>query len=108
MSSTTTSATRTPVLVLTGFLGSGKTTTLKHILDTTTQRLAIIENEVGASLGLANELSGVREFAKQEKHEKFSEKSHGKCGKEHKHTHKDEEEEEEFTVHSYLKRLLSI
>eukprot|EP00392_Amoebophrya_sp_AT5.2_P015087 g15278.t1 len=39
-----------PVTVLTGFLGSGKTTLMNHILNATTHgmRFAVIENEIGA------------------------------------------------------------
>lgn len=36
-----------PVTILTGFLGSGKTTLINHLLDVTTEKLAIVENEFG-------------------------------------------------------------
>lgn len=36
-----------PVTLLTGFLGSGKTTLINHLLDVTTEKLAIVENEFG-------------------------------------------------------------
>ena len=41
--------TRIPVTVLTGFLGSGKTTPLNHILSSTEHKMkfAVIENEFG-------------------------------------------------------------
>ena len=39
---------RIPTVILTGFLGSGKTTLLNRLLDSTSLRLAVIENEVGA------------------------------------------------------------
>jgi G3E family GTPase len=37
----------TPVTILTGFLGSGKTTLINALLSTTKERVAIIENEFG-------------------------------------------------------------
>ncbi len=37
-----------PVLIVTGFLGAGKTTIINHLLKTRdTQKIAIIENEFG-------------------------------------------------------------
>ena len=42
------SATKVPITLLTGFLGSGKTTTLNHILTAQHgKKLAVIENEFG-------------------------------------------------------------
>jgi len=48
MSSTTGSAPRTPVTIITGFLGAGKTTLVNHILKARHgRRIAVIENEFG-------------------------------------------------------------
>jgi G3E family GTPase len=38
---------RTPITVITGPLGSGKTTVLRHILDTFSKKIAILMNEFG-------------------------------------------------------------
>ena len=44
-----TNDTRIPVTILTGYLGSGKTTLVNHILSSTSHglKIAIIENEFG-------------------------------------------------------------
>ena len=47
--------TRVPVTILTGFLGSGKTTVLRHLLTSSGQRLAVMVNEFG-SVGLDGDL----------------------------------------------------
>ena len=39
---------RLPVTVITGFLGAGKTTVLRHLLTKGGQRLAVMVNEFGA------------------------------------------------------------
>ena len=41
------STTRLPVTVITGFLGAGKTTVLRHLLRQSQQRLAVLVNEFG-------------------------------------------------------------
>mgnify|MGYP001257018413 CR=1 FL=1 len=46
---------RLPVTVITGFLGSGKTTVLRHLLTNSRQRLAVMVNEFG-SVGLDGDL----------------------------------------------------
>ena len=46
---------RLPVTVITGFLGAGKTTVLRHLLTTSGQRLAVMVNEFG-SVGLDGDL----------------------------------------------------
>ena len=46
---------RLPVTVFTGFLGSGKTTVLRHLLKSSGQRLAVMVNEFG-SVGLDGDL----------------------------------------------------
>ena len=46
---------RLPVTVITGFLGSGKTTVLRHLLTSGGQRLAVMVNEFG-SVGLDGDL----------------------------------------------------
>ena len=46
---------RLPVTVVTGFLGAGKTTVLRHLLTTSGQRLAVMVNEFG-SVGLDGDL----------------------------------------------------
>ena len=46
---------RLPVTVITGFLGSGKTTVLRHLLKSSGQRLAVMVNEFG-SVGLDGDL----------------------------------------------------
>ncbi|MBM5800669.1 MAG: cobalamin biosynthesis protein CobW [Cyanobacteria bacterium K_DeepCast_35m_m2_023] len=43
----TTASTRLPVTVVTGFLGAGKTTVLRHLLLHSGQRLAVLVNEFG-------------------------------------------------------------
>ena len=48
-------AKRLPVTVITGFLGSGKTTVLRHLLTRGGQRLAVMVNEFG-SVGLDGDL----------------------------------------------------
>ena len=48
-------AKRLPVTVITGFLGAGKTTVLRHLLTRGGQRLAVMVNEFG-SVGLDGEL----------------------------------------------------
>ena len=40
-------AQRTPVTLLTGFLGSGKTTVINHLLQRSDKKVAVVENEVG-------------------------------------------------------------
>ena len=57
------SAARVPVLVVTGFLGSGKTTLLNRILVDGGRRVAVIENEYAAELGVENELVDARRGA---------------------------------------------
>ena len=39
---------RLPVTVITGFLGAGKTTVLRHLLTQGGQRLAVMVNEFGS------------------------------------------------------------
>ena len=46
---------RLPVTILTGFLGAGKTTVLRHLLLNGNQRLAVVMNEFG-SVGLDGDL----------------------------------------------------
>ena len=46
---------RLPVTVITGFLGAGKTTVLRHLLTNSGQRLAVMVNEFG-SVGLDGDL----------------------------------------------------
>ena len=46
---------RLPVTVITGFLGAGKTTVLRHLLVNSGQRLAVMVNEFG-SVGLDGDL----------------------------------------------------
>ncbi len=46
---------RLPVTVITGFLGSGKTTVLRHLLKSSGQKLAVMVNEFG-SVGLDGDL----------------------------------------------------
>ena len=46
---------RTPVTVVTGFLGAGKTTILRHLLTSSGRRLAVMMNEFG-SVGLDGDL----------------------------------------------------
>ena len=46
---------RLPVTVITGFLGAGKTTVLRHLLTSSGQRLAVMVNEFG-SVGLDGDL----------------------------------------------------
>ena len=46
---------RLPVTVITGFLGAGKTTVLRHLLTRSGQRLAVMVNEFG-SVGLDGDL----------------------------------------------------
>ena len=46
---------RLPVTVITGFLGAGKTTVLRHLLINSGQRLAVMVNEFG-SVGLDGDL----------------------------------------------------
>jgi G3E family GTPase len=41
-------ANRLPVTVITGFLGAGKTTVLRHLLTNSGQRLAVMVNEFGS------------------------------------------------------------
>ena len=48
-------AQRLPVTVITGFLGAGKTTVLRHLLTSSGQRLAVMVNEFG-SVGLDGDL----------------------------------------------------
>ena len=48
-------AKRLPVTVITGFLGAGKTTVLRHLLTHGGQRLAVMVNEFG-SVGLDGDL----------------------------------------------------
>ena len=48
-------AKRLPVTVVTGFLGAGKTTVLRHLLTQSGQRLAVMVNEFG-SVGLDGDL----------------------------------------------------
>ena len=48
-------AQRLPVTVITGFLGAGKTTVLRHLLTSSCQRLAVMVNEFG-SVGLDGDL----------------------------------------------------
>ena len=48
-------AKRLPVTVITGFLGAGKTTVLRHLLTRGGQRLAVMVNEFG-SVGLDGDL----------------------------------------------------
>ena len=48
-------AKRLPVTVITGFLGAGKTTVLRHLLTQSGQRLAVMVNEFG-SVGLDGDL----------------------------------------------------
>ena len=48
-------AKRLPVTVITGFLGAGKTTVLRHLLNRGGQRLAVMVNEFG-SVGLDGDL----------------------------------------------------
>ncbi|MDA7437134.1 cobalamin biosynthesis protein CobW [Synechococcus sp. AH-601-P06] len=48
-------ANRLPVTVITGFLGAGKTTVLRHLLTNSGQRLAVMVNEFG-SVGLDGDL----------------------------------------------------
>ncbi len=48
-------AKRLPVTVITGFLGAGKTTVLRHLLINSGQRLAVMVNEFG-SVGLDGDL----------------------------------------------------
>lgn len=38
---------RIPVTLLTGFLGSGKTTVINHLLQCSDKKVAVVENEVG-------------------------------------------------------------
>ncbi|MEK7825714.1 MAG: GTP-binding protein, partial [Nitrospirota bacterium] len=38
---------KTPIVIITGYLGCGKTTLLKNILNNTKRRLAILMNEFG-------------------------------------------------------------
>lgn len=51
---------RIPVTIITGFLGTGKTTLLNHILDENQRsiklRLAVIENEFAAAFGIEDEI----------------------------------------------------
>ncbi len=47
--------TRLPITIVTGFLGSGKTTVLRHLLKYSNQRLAVMINEFG-SVGLDGDL----------------------------------------------------
>ena len=48
MATTKAAASKVPITLLTGFLGSGKTTTLNHILTAQHgKKLAVIENEFG-------------------------------------------------------------
>ncbi len=47
MSSETLTANRIPLTIITGYLGTGKTTLLKHILEKSNKKLAIIMNEFG-------------------------------------------------------------
>ena len=59
---------RVPVTVLTGFLGSGKTTVLNHILTAKHgQRIAVIENEFGA-VGIDDKLlaQNMKEYTEDE------------------------------------------
>jgi G3E family GTPase len=51
-------ANRIPVTILTGFLGSGKTTLLERLLKNPAnkKRLAVIENEYAAPIGIDNEM----------------------------------------------------
>ena len=60
---------RIPVTVLTGFLGSGKTTLINHILTDTKhkKKIAIIENEFG-DVGIDDSLlrKNVKENAEEE------------------------------------------
>ncbi len=46
---------RIPVTVVSGFLGTGKTTVIRHLITTSSERLAIIVNEFG-SVGLDGDL----------------------------------------------------
>ena len=48
-------AKRLPVTVITGFLGAGKTTVLRHLLTQSGQRLAVMVNEFG-TVGLDGDL----------------------------------------------------
>jgi G3E family GTPase len=42
-----------PVMVLTGFLGSGKTTFLRYLLSKQSEKkIAVIQNEFGESIGI--------------------------------------------------------
>ena len=52
-------AKRLPVTVITGFLGAGKTTVLRHLLTRGGQRLAVMVNEFG-SVGLDGDLIQLR------------------------------------------------
>eukprot|EP00931_Biecheleriopsis_adriatica_P057433 TRINITY_DN34066_c0_g1_i1.p1 TRINITY_DN34066_c0_g1~~TRINITY_DN34066_c0_g1_i1.p1 ORF type:complete len:397 (+),score=95.61 TRINITY_DN34066_c0_g1_i1:29-1192(+) len=48
LSDSTSSGTRVPLTILTGFLGAGKTARLNATLSTSKSRVAVIENEIGA------------------------------------------------------------
>jgi len=56
---------RLPVTVVTGFLGAGKTSLLRHLLLTSGQRLAVLVNEFG-ELGIDGDLLAACGFCPQE------------------------------------------
>ena len=56
---------RIPVTIITGFLGSGKTTVLRHLLKNSNKKLAVIVNEFG-TVGLDGDLLKSCEFCTEE------------------------------------------
>ena len=56
---------RLPVTIITGFLGSGKTTVLRHLLRFGKKRLAVMINEFG-SVGLDGDLLKTCGFCSEE------------------------------------------
>jgi cobalamin biosynthesis protein CobW len=61
-------ASRLPVIVVTGFLGAGKTSLLRHLLLASGQRLAVLVNEFG-ELGIDGELLAACGFCPEEERE---------------------------------------
>jgi len=55
-------AAKIPVTVITGFLGSGKTTLIRHCQHNQGRRIAVLVNEFG-ELGIDGELPALVKFA---------------------------------------------